>query len=471
MRSTSRQEDLHGTWNNAAAVPQASEECIRSNPTLGLAEDDRRLMLALYDAAIEAASPTSVTARAIDALSINRASRVWIYAFGKAAPLMAKAAVSSLLRGLHAIAGGIVVSDTDAPSPYPTIVAMRGDHPIPGRRSFDAAAKIAELSTGRRGSDVVIVLISGGTTSLIGAPLKGMSESDLTSLYELVLGSGLDIGAMNAIRKRFSRWGAGRLALALAPAATHCLAISDVAGDDIATIGSGPCAPDACTPADIQNLLQRANLATRIPQPHRDYLASVARGAIPDTPKKTHPAFAHVTTRVIANTTTAIDGAAECARARGLEVEVVGERLSGDAAAAGEAIARRLIGARSDANGARRVIIWGGETTVTLGAGASPAGGGRCQELALAAARVLHDRGNAHGIGLLAAGTDGRDGATDAAGAIVDGTTWSAIVESGRDPARALAAHESHGALHAADALIGRRETGTNVNDVVIGLV
>lgn len=429
-------------------------------------------MLALYDAAVEAASPRSVTARAIDALTINREARIWIYSFGKAATPMAAAAVTSLLRSMHAIVGGVVVSHDDAPSPYPTLAAMRGDHPVPGRHSFAAAAKIAEVSAGRRGNDVAIVLISGGTTSLIGAPLKGMNEADLVALNELVLGSGLDIGSMNAIRKRFSRWGAGRLALALAPAATYCFAMSDVAGDDIAAIGSGPCAPDPNTAQDIQNILQRANLLTRIPQAQRDYLSAAARGAVPETPTKAHPAFAHITTRVIGNTKLAVDAAAEYARARGLEAEVIGERLSGEAARAGEAIAHKLIAARAEQNGgAKRAIVWGGETTVTFGAGASASGGGRCQELALAAARVLHESGAADGIALLAAGTDGRDGATDTAGAIVDGTTWSAITSAGRDPMHALSAHESNGALHAAGALIGRRETGTNVNDVVIGLV
>ena len=119
-------------------------------------------------------------------------------------------------------------------------------------------------------------------------------------------------------------------------------------------------------------------------------------------------------------------------------------------------------------------MLWGGETTVTVttSAGASPSGGGRCQELALAAARILYEAGDAgRGITLLAAGTDGRDGATDAAGAVVDGTTWESIAAAGRDPSHALAAHESYGALRVADALIARRHTGTNVNDVVIGLV
>ncbi len=428
-------------------------------------------MLELYDAAIEAASPGPATARAIDALTINRASRIWVYAFGKAATPMAQAAVTSLLRGLHAIVGGVVVSPDGAVSPYPTIQAVRGDHPIPGRHSFAAAAKIAEVTAGRRGNDVAIVLISGGTSSLIGAPLKGMNEADYVALFELLLGSGLDIATMNAVRKRFSRWGAGRLALALAPAATHCFAISDVSNDDLAVIGSGPVAPDPTTAKDIQEILQRTHLLQRIPQTHREYLTSVSRGAIPDTPTKNHPAFAHVSSRVIGNTTSAVAAAAARAKERGCDAVVSDARLIGEASKAGETIARALLDARAS-GASNRCFVWGGETTVTLGNGASPTGGGRCQELALAASRVLHEAGeSAEGISLLAAGTDGRDGATDAAGAIVDGTTWRAIVAAGRDPAHALAAHESNGALRAASALIGRRETGTNVNDVVIGLV
>ena len=434
----------------------------------GSVNEKRELLLELYDAAIEAASPGPATARAIDALSINRASRVWVYAFGKAATPMAAAAVGSLLRGLHPVVGGVVVSQDGAPSPFPTIQSARGDHPIPGRHSFAAAAKIAEVTQGRRGNDVAVVLISGGTSSMIGAPLKGMSEADYIALFEVLLGSGLDIASMNAVRKRFSRWGAGRLALALSPAATHCFAISDVSNDDLSVIGSGPVAPDPTTPKDVQDILQRSNLLTRIPQTLRDYLTSVSRGAIPDTPTANHPAFAHVSARVIGNTTSAIAAVAARARERGFEAIVSDARLIGEAARAGETIARTLLEGRS--TDSKRCYVWGGETTVTLGGGASPSGGGRCQELALSAARVLYDaNGSADGITLLAAGTDGRDGATDAAGAMVDGTTWSSIIAAGRDPLHALGAHESNGALRVAGALIDRRETGTNVNDVVIG--
>jgi glycerate 2-kinase len=432
-----------------------------------------QLVLELYDAALAAAAPGPLTARAVDALSIAPASRVWVFAFGKAAQPMATAACASLLRAMHSIIGGVVVGpEAGVAPPYPTLTYVRGDHPIPGRNSFAAGAKIADVTPGRRSNDVAVVLISGGTSSLIGAPLRGMNESDLSLLYELLLGSGLDIVETNAVRKRFSRWGAGRLALALAPAATHCLAISDVPDDDLSVIGSGPCVPDATTVKDVTGILQRANLMTRISQTYRDYLTSVTRGSTPETPTKAHPAFAHVSARVIGNNGLALAGVGAAAHDRSLTVDIAEARTSGEAARVGETMARALIAARAN-GGSGRCMVWGGETTVTVAAhGGRPSGGGRCQELALAAARILHEAGdNAAGITLLAAGTDGRDGATDAAGAIVDSTTWTAIAGGGRDPAQALASHESHGALRAANALIARRETGTNVNDVVIGLV
>src|SRR6185312_8019353 len=423
------------------------------------------VLLDLYDSAVAGAAPGPATGRATDALPIDRASRVWLFAFGKAAQPMAAAAVASLLRSLHSIVGGVVVGADDAPPPYPTLHAVRGDHPVPGRHSFAAAAKIGEVTPGRRGNDVAVVLVSGGASSLIAAPLRGMSEADLSLLFEQLLGSGLDIGAVNAVRKRFSRWAAGRLALALAPAATYCLAMSDVAGDDLSVIGSGPCVADATTVRDVLDILERSSLLQRLPQSYRDYLTGVAQRTIPDTPKSSHPAFAHVTARVIGNNRLAVEGAAARARERGLDVHAMDETLSGDA--------RGKPGTRC--------VVWGGETTVTLGgasSGGRATGGGRCQELALAASRVLSDArheeqhaSNDPRIQILAAGTDGRDGATDSAGAIVDETTWSTIAGAGRDPGQALSAHESHGALRAAGALIPRRDTGTNVNDVVIGIV
>jgi glycerate 2-kinase len=431
------------------------------------------VLLLLYDAAITGADPATATSRAIGSLNIATDRRILLLAVGKAASSMATAAVATLLKSLHQVVGGVIVTPDGYGSPYPTITALAGDHPIPGEASFIASDKIGQLSAGRRAADVALVLVSGGASSLIAAPLRGQTEGDLTALYQMLLGSGLDITAMNAVRKRFSRWGGGRLALALAPAATYCLAISDVPGDELPVIGSGPCAPDATTAAEVRAIIESAGLTNQLSATHRDYLAGVARGVTPETPKRQHPAFAHVVSRVIATNRTALDGVAAAAAARGLIVEVIETPLGGAAAAAGEAIARKLIETRTRRNGSPRCVIWGGETTVaSTGSSSGVRGGGRCQELTLAAARILGGAGDsAAGIRLLAAGTDGRDGVTDAAGAMVDAGTWSAIHEAGGDPASALEHHESNNALATVNALIPRRRTGTNVMDVAIGIV
>lgn len=431
----------------------------------------REQLIDLYSAAVSGADIGSLTANAVASVPMERRHRVWVFAFGKAAQAMAGAAVSTLQRALAEIAGGLVVAPAAGDAPAGTVAAMIGDHPVPGRRSFAAAARIAQLIAQKRATDLGIVLLSGGASSLIGAPLRGMSETDLSQLYELVLGAGLDIHEMNAIRKRFSYWGGGRMALALAPAQTHCFVVSDVPGDDLASIGSGPCVPDPTRVHHVVDLLKRAGLYGKISSSLRQYLLDTSRGAIPETPKPGHPAFAHVTARVIANNANALNAAASSARRAGFTTTLHEQPIVGDASEAGIRVAETLLAVRERAEaGAAHCVIWGGETTVTLRGPAAP--GGRCQELALAAAEKLAGAGDrARGISALVAGTDGRDGATDAAGAVVDASTWSAIVKAGRDPAAALRAHESYDALGSVNALFKPGLTGTNVMDVVIGLV
>ena len=450
--------------------------------------NSRDLLKQLYEAAVSGAATGPVTTRAVEALGIPRDRRIWLLSFGKAAHAMAAAAAASLQRSLNQIVGGLIVAPNEEAPPYGTLAVIAGDHPVPGPRSFAAAQRIGEIATRMKSGDVALVLVSGGATSLIASPLRGMNESELTRVFELLLASGLDIGAVNAVRRRFTRWGGGRLALAIAPAATHCLAVSDVPGDDLATIGSGPSVPDPTTADDVIDLLEDAKLFDRLPKSFRSYVTDAARGAEPETPKVGHPAFAHGTARVIANNRGALDAAAEKARALGAAaVYVVDAPLLGEASAAGEAIARWLLELRAKGpvpTGARapRIAIWGGETTVTLrSASASgrrsatpspPPAGGRCQELALAAARTLHEAGErAAGITLLAAGTDGRDGTTDAAGAFVDASTWSLVQGAGSDPVSALEQHDANAALAAVGALFSPGATGTNVMDVVIGMI
>lgn len=442
----------------------------------------RDLLIQLYEAAVAGAATGPVTARAVEALGIPRDRRVWLLSFGKAAHPMAAAAAASLQRTLNQIVGGLIVAPDEQRSPYGTLAVMAGDHPLPGPRSFAAAQRIGEIAGKMKSGDVALVLVSGGATSLIAAPLRGMSEADLAKVFEMLLASGLDIAAVNAVRRRFTRWGGGRLALAIAPASAHCLAVSDVPGDDIADIGSGPSVPDHTTADDVVEILEEANLFDRLPKPFRTYVSDVSRGAEPETPKTGHPAFAHGTARVIANNRGALDAAAERARALGAAaVYAVDAPLSGEAAQRGADIARWLVElrAKDGTSTAPRIAIWGGETTVTLGTRSSkrstptaPPPGGRCQELALAAARTLAESGErGQGIAVLAAGTDGRDGTTDVAGALVDAATWTAIQSAGLDPVRALEVHDAHAALRSVSALFAPGPTGTNVMDIVIGVI
>ncbi len=421
----------------------------------------RALLLDLYGAALRAADPAAAVTRALTERPLTAAAPVHIVAVGKAATGMAGAALSALGATRTPLAGGIIVGppDTGTSARLPTCT---GDHPLPGINSSRAADAIAQAVSGLSSSHQVLVLLSGGASSLAAAPVEGVTPEDLITIWSFLLRSGQPIGEVNAIRKRCLRWGAGRLAGALAPRAVTVLCISDVIGDDPGTIGSGPCAPDPRSAREVLGRLESLSPASEIPVTIRRLLERQAAGAIPETLKPGDPAFRHVTTHVVASNRLAVQGIRRRAEELGLSVLAGASDLSGDAREAGTRIGAFLHAGGGGAN----CFVWGGETTVTLG-GEVAGLGGRCQELALAAAAELED---VPGVALLAAGTDGRDGPTDAAGAVVDGTTWPGIAEAGRDPDHALASHDAYHALEAVDALVRTGPTGTNVMDVVIGL-
>jgi hydroxypyruvate reductase len=449
----------------------------RDRAPLAASEFQGRSLLAhLYDAAVAGAAPGPLTTAALLARPTTPGQRVHLFALGKAAHAMCAAAIAALGRSPGIVAGGAIVARELAPPPDAALVALAGDHPLPGAGSFDAAEHLGERVALVREGDLALVLLSGGASSLVAAPVRGVTERDLVALFDLLHRSGLDIHAMNTIRKRFTRWGAGRLAVALAQAGarTHVLVMSDVPGDDPADVASGPCTPDISTAADVLALLLESALLPDLPAGMREQLEAVRRGALAETPKPADPAFAAVTTRVIGSNRLAVAAVVARARELDLDAEAAEVPLEGEAGRCGVAIADALL-ARAR-HGRTGCLVWGGETTVrrvdevALG-GRAPVGG-RCQELALAAAgRLAVGGAAARRVTLLAAGTDGRDGPTDAAGAFADATVWSAILQSGRDPARALARHDSHAALDAAGALLRRGATGTNVMDVVIGVV
>ena len=423
----------------------------------------------LYTAAVSGANPETATRDAVARLGLG-AEAVHIIALGKGAVAMATGAITALGRSP---AGGIIAAPEAASAPLPVAV---GDHPIPGAGSLAAAAAIGDAVARVGPGERVLALVSGGASALVAAPLPdidGFGPPELARLYEALLASGADIATVNAVRKRFTRWSAGRLTTALPGRRIDCLLVSDVPGDDPASISSGPCVGDPVVTSDLIARLERSGRWNRFDTVVRRHLERIACGEAPDTPKPADPAFSRVTAEVIVSNRHAVEAAATAARALGIdEVIIVPKPLAGEASIVGVRLASELLARKKLARGARqsRCVLWGGETTVTLGA--KPGLGGRSQELALAAARSLADAGDAaSGIALLAAGTDGRDGPTDAAGAIVDGLTWTAVDAAGRDPAADLAAHDAHRALDAAGALLRTGYTGTNVMDVAFGLI
>lgn len=412
----------------------------------------------LFWTGVRAAEPGSALTKALRN-DPQPTGKVWIFALGKAARPMAAAALTHLRRLGTEPAGGLIVGP-QAGLDLPPLESFVGNHPLPGPGSFAAAQAMADLTRWVAHDEEAWVLLSGGASSLIAAPVHPLSQQDLIDLYALLLTSGLDIVQMNTIRKRFSMWGAGSLARALARARIRTFIVSDVVGDDIPTIGSGPCAPDEYRARDVRLLLEESGLWTRVPQSVRNHLAGVEAGVTPGTPTSKHPVLRKVKNQIVAGNGVMLGAVADRARALGLSTTLHPEPLTAHAAETGEIIARRVLQQKPGT-----CEVWGGETVVRID---GPAGtGGRCQELALAASRVLSGRA---GSNLLAAGTDGRDGPTDAAGAMVDGLTWDKIQKAGRDPGSDLASHDSYQAMDAAGALFRTGPTGTNVMDLVISL-
>lgn len=434
-----------------------------------MARDAAADLRGCFKAAIAAADPSRVVREGLRAnevaLELGRDRPLWIIAVGKAAPAMAGAALSHCAAAGHSVAGGVVVGveEPRIPNAPPTLELLVGDHPVPGIRSGYAAERLGALVERIGRDDVVLVLVSGGTSSLIGAPITGVRDEDLAALHALLLGAGVPIARINAVRKRFSRWGAGRLASALECGRVIPILLADVPNEDPAMIGSGPVSPDPLEARQVERILRDAGVAVRVPLSIASTLGAMRAGVVPETAKEGTPAFARVEPPFVVGNAAALEAAAAKAHALGYApVLLARTSLTGDATAAGRVLAHAVARASPGS-----CLIWGGETTVRLPADHGL--GGRCQQLALAAAESLDDLGARDGW-LLAAGSDGRDGPAPAAGALVHGNTWRLSAEAGGAPAVALRRCDAFGALHAAEALLPPEVTGTNVMDIVVAV-
>jgi hydroxypyruvate reductase len=432
---------------------------------------DRDLRAALegvYHQVIERIDAGRALRRALQKAADAPREPVHIIAVGKAASAMAQAAADWLRHQNIEPAQSLIIGPRGAPSATDFRV-VAGDHPLPAAGSLEAAGAVARLVDRVAPGDTVWLLLSGGASSLMAGPVAGVSSADLTVLFDRLHSAGLDIHAMNAVRKRFLVWGAGRLAAALAPAPCQAFVVSDVPGDSIPSIGSGPVSPDDTTVADVSRVLDRAGLLDGLPDSLQANIAGIEAGQVPETAKPGDPVFDHVTVTVVATNRDAVIAAEAYGRSRGWTVHADGPFLAGEASEVGHALGVTLVDAAAVQRDTTSLFVWGSETVVTFDSPPT-APGGRCQELALAAARSL-SAAEGTAIGLLAAGTDGRDGPTDAAGAIVTAGTWRAMQVAGADPGRALSGHASYQALSSAEALFAPGPTGTNVMDIVVGIV
>ncbi|MEO6068623.1 MAG: DUF4147 domain-containing protein [Gemmatimonadota bacterium] len=427
-------------------------------------QDLPTLLRALHAAALAAVEPGAVLTAALDRAALP-ARAPHILALGKAAPAMAHAATNWLVKRNLAPAGGLIIGAAPSATPHPALRTHHGDHPVPHQHSGASAKLVAEACAAIRPGDLVWVLLSGGASSLLGAPVDGMTDLDYQELCRILLGSGLPIIEVNRIRKRFSRWGAGRLAAALEGAEVSALVLSDVMGDDFASIASGPCVGDPSTAEVVRNDLIGTSIGGMMPPALLIHLEDVASGRLPETPKPPAACFRRVTHQVIAGNRMAVQAAAAKAESLGFRTTAPVRPMVGEAAAVGRQIGETVMKRTPDGPWC---VVWGGEATVAIGS--DPGTGGRCQEIALAAAERFAQLGTPRRLALLAVGTDGRDGPTDAAGALVTPATWGAIIAGGRDPAGDLKRHDAYPALDSVGALVRTGLSGTNVNDLVIAL-
>ena len=359
------------------------------------------------------------------------------------------------------VAEGIVV--TDDPDPGAGVEVVEGTHPVPSDANHEGTRRLLDRARAADEDTLAVVVATGGGSALLAAPVPDVSLADLRSLTDDLIRSGAPIDRLNTVRKHLSAVKGGRLARELAPATTVGLVFSDVTSDDPSVVASGPISPDPTTYEAARAVLSTYGI---------DPAASIARhlergvdGEVPETPGPDDAAFDDVRVHVLADNATALDAAREVCAAAGFEPLVLSSSVRGDAAEAAtthvaiaEEVRRR--GRPVDPPAA---ILSGGETTVTVSEGAGT--GGPNQEFALRAAIELADGGTR--AVLCAVDTDGLDGPTDAAGAIVDGDT----VGEGHRARSALAAHDAYGYLDGRDSLVRTGPTGTNVNDLRVVLV
>lgn len=404
----------------------------------------RRDAEAVVRAAIDAVRPDAAVRRALARIAL--AEDFYLAAVGKAGWQMASAAVRyldrPLRRGIVLTKYGHVMGD------IPGVICREAGHPVPDEGSFRGARDILEMTRGLRAEDTVLFLLSGGGSALFEAPL--IPPEELQDVTGQLLACGADIVEMNTIRKRLSAVKGGRFAQWCAPARVEAVILSDIVGDPLDMIASGPAAADPSTCAQAREIV-------------RKYRLRLSPAALECLDRETPKTVENVHTQVIGSVRELCRAAAAKCEALGYRPQILTDRLDGEAREAGAMLARKV--KEVPPGTGRTALIAGGETVVHLTGNGL---GGRNQELALAAAEELRGVRNA---ALISVGSDGTDGPTDAAGGYADGGTFDALLRRGVHIADVLRNNDAYHALDAVDCLIRTGPTGTNVNDVTVALI
>lgn len=398
---------------------------------------------------------------------LGKIRKVWILGAGKAAAPMGRAMERIL--GPY-LAGGILVTQYGHSLPLRRMEILEAGHPLPDAHSLAAASRIRDLARHSvEPEDLVLCLLSGGASALMASPADSIPLEDKLECTRLLLRSGAPIGELNAVRKHLSALKGGGLARWLAPAAVVSLILSDVVGDDVGTIASGPVSPDATTFGDCLDILKKRGLYRQVPPAVRIRLKAGAAGKIPETPKPRDPVFRRCESFIVGSNARACSAAADMARRLGYHAAVLTSRLEGDT---GEAARFHMSIAEEICRDRRPLrppacILSGGETTVQVrGSGK----GGRNQEFVLHCVRSLHRFPSPCVVASL--GTDGIDGPTDAAGAIADTTSLTRSLKIHADFLHdALQCNNSYAFFQGLDDLIFTGPTRTNVMDLHMVMV
>lgn len=397
---------------------------------------------------------------------LDRFARVVVVGGGKGTAPMARAASEVL--GARLSAGLVVVKYGHSEGEIPGIEQVEAAHPLPDEAGVRGAERIKEMLRASDDRTLVVCLLSGGASALLTSPAEGITLDEKREATRMVMEAGADIFELNAVRKHLSSLKGGRLAELASPAALLTVIVSDVMGDRLDTIASGPSVPDATTYGDALAVVEKYGLREKLPASVVERLERGERGELSETPKGGEPFFEKTCNVVIAGLAKSLEAARKRAGELGYEAKILTDTLSGEAAGAARFLAgRALEAAREEREGAPPLcLISGGESTVSVRGGGK---GGRSQELALAFALEVEGR---PGITLLSAGTDGTDGPTDAAGAVVDGRTAGVARDHGLAPEKYLAGNDSYTFFTELDTRAGASfhlktgPTGTNVMDV-----